>query len=184
MNLVIVSGPEATGKTAIGKEIARILNYRYQSKDTIKEALYDSLKHSTWDYSWYEKRAKNELFKEIEEFISKNQSVVIESNFISTDKRRFNNYLNDKVIITEIYCTARGMTSLRRFVSRNEKGIRHKGHHDRRWYPVILLEDLLGYISIRWPHKPLGFNQRLLIVDSTNFSQIDYEKIVSFVKQT
>lgn len=182
MNLVIVSGPEATGKTVIGKEIARLLEYRYQSKDTIKETLYDSMKHNTWDYLWYEKRAKDELFKEIREFISKNQSVVIESNFISADKQRLRSCMDDKAIIAEIYCTARGLTSFRRFVSRNEKGVRHKGHHDRRWYPKIFLEDLLHYVKIQWPHKPLGFTEKILVVDSTDFSKVDYKKIADFVE--
>ena len=42
MNVLIVSGPEATGKTAVGKTISQKLGYQYLSKDMIKEAMFDS----------------------------------------------------------------------------------------------------------------------------------------------
>lgn len=148
MNLTIVSGPEATGKTAVGKEVARILGYKYQSKDMIKEALFDSEPHNTWDYSWYENKAKDAFFDSIGQLISKKKSAVIESNFTSHDKMRLDTLINSDILISEIYCRAQGMTSFKRFIKRNESGARHKGHHDRRWYGQVLIEDLLGYVGV------------------------------------
>jgi hypothetical protein len=183
MNLVVVSGPEATGKSAISREIVRLLGYQYQTKDTIKEALFDAKLHSTWDYAWYEKRAKNKFFGDIQHFVAQNKSAVVESDFTAEDKKRFAACLNDTVVITEIYCTTKGFTSFKRFVWRNETGRRHTGHHDRRWYVKILLQDLLKYLGIRWPHQPLGFTKRILTVDTTDFTRVDYKKIANFTKQ-
>lgn len=183
MKLVIVSGAEATGKTAIGHEIASRLGLKYQSKDNIKEALFDSESHNTWDHFWYEKKAKNQFFEEIKQFVTQNKSAVIESNFNTRDKQCLANCLNSDVEISEIYCTTKGLTSFRRFVRRNEAGLRHKGHHDRRWYAKILLEDLLNLLNIRWPSKPFNFNKKLLVVDTTNFKNIDYKKIINFIEQ-
>ncbi|NCU37689.1 hypothetical protein EOL96_01325 [Candidatus Saccharibacteria bacterium] len=61
MNLIIVSGPEATGKTYIARQISSQLGYAYQSKDVIKETIYDTYTRSTWDYGWYESEAKQEF---------------------------------------------------------------------------------------------------------------------------
>ena len=47
MNLVIVSGPEATGKSGIAQEVAQLLGYKYQSKDVIKEQMFDQGSHDT-----------------------------------------------------------------------------------------------------------------------------------------
>jgi predicted kinase len=183
MNLVIVSGPEATGKTAIGQAVARLLGYRHQTKDTIKEALFDVRPRSTWHHAWYEEQAKSEFFSEIERFIDRKQSVVIESNFIAEDRQRLADCLNAGVVITEIYCTARGLTSFKRFVKRNETGNRHSGHHDRRLYGLVFFQNLFRYFT-RWPYKPLGLTKKLLVVDTTDFSRVDYKKIADFVKQT
>ena len=183
MKLVIVSGPEATGKTMVGKKISDMLGYPYQSKDMIKEALFDTETRSTWDYSWYEDKAKDNFFNVIEQFIEHGTSAVIESNFIAEDRQRLTKCQNKDTLVSEIYCRTKGLTSFKRFVRRNEGGARHKGHHDRRWYPTVLSQDLLQYFGISWLHKPLGFSERLYIVDSTDFSKIDYEEIVDYIKE-
>jgi predicted kinase len=182
MNLIIVSGPEATGKTAVGKKVAELLKYKYIGKDVIKEALFNAESHSTWKFSWYENKAKEQLFDSLEKCIQDNTSVVIESNFIKSDRDKLLKKINNKISVCEIFCTAKGLTSFRRFVRRNESGQRNKGHHDRRWYPKVLSQDILRIVHINWPYKAVGLSDKLLIIDSTNFSKIDYDKILEFIK--
>lgn len=184
MNLVIVSGPEATGKTAVGNKIASLKGYQYLGKDLIKEGLFDSESHNTWDFSWYENKSKDEFFDILGDCISKNKSIVIESNFLSSDKEQLSERINNKVVISEIFCTTKGLTSFKRFVKRNETGLRHKGHHDRRWYIKVFAQDLFRLFHIIWPYKPTGLTNRLLVVDSTEFSKIDYDKIIEFINKT
>jgi predicted kinase len=181
MYLVIVSGPEATGKTTVGKTVAHLLGYQYHSKDMVKEKLFDTEVQNTWHYAWYENKAKDQFFTTIEQLIAQGTSAVIESNFIGADRQRLADCLNSDTIVTELYCTTKGMTSFKRFVRRNESGVRHKGHHDRRWYIRILCQNLLRYVHITGSHKPLGFTKQLLVVDSTDFFAIDYQKIVEFI---
>lgn len=123
------------------------LRYQYESKDRIKEALFDTAPRSTWNYGWYEAQAKQRFFRVIEQLIANNTDSVIESNFIGKDKVRLKRYLKGNVYLTEIYCSAQGLTSFRRFVSRSETGRRHKGHHDRRWYPKVFLQDCLRSVG-------------------------------------
>ncbi len=67
-------------------------------------------------------------------------------------------------------------------MKRNENGTRHKDHHDRRWYMNALILDLLRYTHFNWPYKPTGLTNEILKVDSTEFNQIDYDKIIAFIK--
>lgn len=183
MQLVIVSGQEATGKTEVAKKVAQLLGYEYISKDVIKEKLFDTANKSTWDYGWYEKNAKKQFFADITDSVSKGSSTVIESNFIGEDKSRLMGCLKEEVALKELYCEAKGLTSFTRFVHRNESGNRHRGHHDRRWYLKIFIEDILQYMNIRWPSKPSELTQKLLVVDTTDFTKVNYEKITDFLKQ-
>lgn len=181
MQLVLVSGPEATGKTHIAKSIARQMGCDYAGKDAIKEALYDTAAHNTWNYSWYESEVKNIFFNLVKDYIAQRKSLVIESNFIGTDRDRLMGLLNDDVEVSEIYCTARGLVSFKRFVQRNESGHRHKGHHDRRWYVKVFIQDMLRYLHVNYPYRPVRITPKLLIVDTTNYQKIDIASISKFV---
>lgn len=74
MQLVIISGAEATCKSTIGKHVAQETGFKYLSKDVIKEALFDSVQHTTWDYRWYESRAKAAFFKELQALVANRTS--------------------------------------------------------------------------------------------------------------
>lgn len=181
MNMIIISGAEATCKTAIGKEIARSLGYKYQSKDMIKEHLFDTESKTTWSYRWYEQRAKQQLFHEVEAFIQNGSDVVIESNFIGEDKKALEKILqNNPIKLAEIYCYAKGLVSFKRFVYRNETKVRHSGHHDRRWYLSVFYQCCLRSIGIRGKHRPVGISSKCLKVDTTDYSEIDFQKIIKF----
>ncbi len=72
MKIIIISGPEATGKSAIGRELSKLLSFQYVSKDMIKESLFDSVPNNTWDYKWFENKAKDIFFETLQDFIKQN----------------------------------------------------------------------------------------------------------------
>jgi len=181
MKLLIVSGPEASGKTAIANVLAERLGYAYQSKDAIKEPMYDSGEHDTNDSAWFEERAKQAFFDQISAFVTTETNAVIESNFIGHDRQRLIDCIGD-ADVAEIYCTARGFTSFRRFVARNESGRRHKGHHDRKWYWNIFWHDVARIFDIEWPYRPLGLSDKSARLDTTDFSKINYEQLLEFAR--
>ena len=182
MHIVIVSGPEATGKSAIANKLSKELNYSYLSKDVIKEKLYDTRKHSTWDHAWYEQEAKRQFFEQIRIATEAKQDVIIESNFDTADKDKLAGIMPQGCTISEIYCSSRGFTSFKRFVRRNESGNRHRGHHDRRWYLKVFSQDCARLFGSDWPHYPVALSDKLLRLNTTKIAEVDYEKIKLFLK--
>jgi predicted kinase len=182
MNLIIVSGAEATGKSAIGKYIARELGYTYYAKDVIKEHLFDTESTSTWKYGWYERLAKSEFFSGLAAFIDQDQNLVLESNFIGNDKKYLQKLLHGKTVnIFEVHCFTQGFTSLKRFVRRNETKIRHPGHHDRRWYISVFWNTLMSNLKIHDSHAPVRLSSQVMYVNTTDFEGINMDTIVEFV---
>lgn len=185
MKLIIISGAEATGKSAIGKYIADKLRYAYHAKDIIKERMFDTENVSTWRYGWYEKRAKDAFFDEIKIYVDKGESLVLESNFIGEDKKRLLEILSSKAIdISEIHCYTKGIVSFRRFVRRNETKARHPGHHDRRWYIPVLINAIFSNLKIYDAHAPVKLSNKILCVDTTDFSSINNEEIIKSIEST
>ncbi len=183
MKLVIISGPPGAGKTTIAHEMAKRLDYAYISKDVIKEKLYDTESRSTHDYLWYDKQATARFFDRTKKAIADRQSVIIESNFVASDRRKLLSILNQSVPSIEIYCTASGATRLRRYVQRNETKARHAGHHDRRWYGLLVVLALLSYAGVRWPYGPLSITTSRVDADTTDFAKIDYNELARRVRQ-
>ena len=181
MNLVIVSGAEATGKSAVGKYIAQKLSYTYYAKDVIKEHLFDTESTTTWKYGWYEKLAKTKFFSGLAVYIEEDQDLVLESNFIGDDKKHLQKLLHGKTVnIVEVHCFTQGFVSFRRFVSRNESRKCHPGHHDRRWYVLVFWNTLISNLKIHDLHAPVKLSSKTMYVDTTSFEVIDMDKIVKF----
>jgi predicted kinase len=182
MKLVIISGPSASGKTTIGKRIADELDYSFYSKDQIKEELFDSGSRSTYSFAWYEKQATNKFYALLEQAVKEGKSLVIESDFHKSAEKPIRLCINKNVQIVEVYCFAKGLVRFKRYIKRNESQSRHHGHHDRRWYPVMLFMCLSNYLNIYWPNLPLKLSHEVLMIDSSDFSKIDYPSILDRIK--
>ncbi len=182
MKLIVISGAEATCKSSIGKELAKKLGYQYQSKDTIKEVLFDTKAYSTWNFKWYEQQAKMVFFRDIEKFINNQNDAIIESNFIGEDKTQLAELVTTDIELIEIHCSTRGYISFRHFVERNESRKRHPGHHDRRWYPKVLFQTTMHILNINiGAHNPVGLSTKIMNLDTTHFPSVDYKEIIQFI---
>ena len=183
MQLIIISGSPATGKTTLATQLAKELGYGFCSKDALKERLFDRETVNTRRFLWYETRAKAQFFSQIQEAIQHDRSLIIESDFNKKDRERLRALLTKKVHVTEIYCYTKGFTSLVRFIRRNENGTRHRGHHDRHWYASMFLYNVVGLTGRHWPYLPLRLTSSIHFVDTTHPSLIPIEAIVSYVRK-
>lgn len=135
MNLIVVQGGSATGKTTLSRKLAADLGYYLFNKDTIKELLYDTLgvPAERDESSLYGLAATKALFAMADAFLAAGRDVIIESTFYSQFAVRDIEKLTDNkaVIAHQVYVTASPEVCFQRYSRRIETGERHDGHPDK-----------------------------------------------------
>lgn len=137
MKLIIINGLPATGKTTIARPLCEKLNLPLIAKDDIKEFLFEKL--GTKDREWSKMLGKSSskfLYELLETLLANGCSVIIESAFEVAFAKPVIESLAEKYKpdIFEIYCRTEKDIRRKRFVARNESGLRHIGHSDHSNY--------------------------------------------------
>lgn len=176
MRLIVISGLPATGKTTLGKEIARRLSIPFFSKDTIKERLFDERGFS--DRAWSKKlgmEAYEELYRTVEHTLNNETDCVIESNFkpgiSETDLRALLQRTGAEC--RQIFCHAPGHILMDRFERRAHSGERHPGHVDAK-----NLEEFRTYLT-KTEQQSLDLIGHCIHVDTTDLSEISVEDVLT-----
>jgi tRNA(Arg) A34 adenosine deaminase TadA/predicted kinase len=172
--VLIVTGPPASGKSTIGRQVAAELGMPFLSKDLFKETLFDSL---GWhDRAWSQRLGGASmalLFRSAESVLEAGRSIALESNFYAAwDTPRFlalgKRYACQFV---QVVCTAPGATLVERYERRARSDERHPGHTDAtaldEWRPRLLTQ--------RW--DALELDGPVFIVDTTDW-RVDLEGLV------
>lgn len=184
MKLVIVYGGGATGKTTLAHRLSKDLGFSSFLKDEYKEGEFDRLGHtpSIKEFRRLEKESWQKIYETIDHAKKTDEDLLIEGNFMAPQGKAISKMLTKDVEVVEIYCLTKGMTLFKRFVSRNRTEERHKGHRDHLWYGIVFLEALATGIGLK-PYPPFKFpGSRYLQVNTTDFSKVEYNKILKFVK--
>ena len=177
MKLIIIRGSGASGKTALARRLAKDMRMQVFYKDAYKEKQFDLLDQSPTlkELLYYEKDSWVHTLNAVKESIARNTDLIIEGNLMAPQKRALSRLFN------ELYCHVKGLTGFKRYVKRNESGERHKGHRDRIYYPVVLVESLSSYIGYK-PYKPFKLSPHFKHINMNDFTKIDYEEIEKFIK--
>lgn len=183
MKLIIIQGAPATGKTRLAKRLAEDLGCELFSKDGYKEAKFDELNRVPTYREWVE--LEIEGAKKLHEAVakqSKNSTFIVESNFRTRDKIALQKLIDNTDSVYEVFLYVRGTTSIKRYYKRNKRGEWHKGHKAATiGYPIVTWINFLSLIR-RPIHKPLELSEHTLKIDTTDFSKVDYDEILEFVK--
>ena len=128
----MVTGAPATGKTTIAEELADRLRLPFVSKDTLKEALYETLGSTDDLEERIEQAALAILFSGVESQLAAGVSVIAESNFDSnTDVEPFRRLCAEREMeLVQIHVTRDQEELLEAFAERAEGASRHPGHGD------------------------------------------------------
>lgn len=147
----------------------------YLSRDEIKELLFDDLGVSDSEWSKKLGGASYSLFyKFLEKFLINGNSFILEGNF--NHKQHFNKF---KTLFykygfnsIEIVLFANPNVLLERYKTRWNSCERHRGHADHERFlefETRFKED--GDCS-------LGLNKQIIKIDTTEFSKINYSKLI------
>lgn len=177
--IIIVSGPPCTGKTTLAKMLSQKFSIPYISKDGVKELLFDSLGWS--DREWSKKlglASYDVVYYFSTALLSSGKSFVVESNFKpENDTAKFNDLISRfDCFPIQVLCWANGEVLFERFKKRSESNERHPGHVDTKNYNEFK-ESLL-----RGKYDPLDIGGKVIEVDTTDFSAIDYAGLFEKVR--
>lgn len=177
--LVIITGLPASGKTSLGTWLAAQMQLPYIYKDGIKEILFESLGWSDRERSKQLGRATYPLlYHFVEAQLAARKACIVESNFDPHYASAEFQALQQRYPFEplQIVCVADGHTLVERYRQRAEAGERHPGHVDASTYAEM--EPLLRKGAI----DPLDIGGTRIVVDTTDFSSIDYEGIAAAVR--
>lgn len=179
-SIIVISGPSASGKTTIGKNLGSELSRPFFYKDAVKERLFDSI---GWkDRAWSLKlgaASYSILYYFLECELEAGRSCIVESNFepekdikkFQKLKKRYN------CSLIPIFCTAREDVLLERFIQRLDSNTRHPGHVDDGNIEMVKAEN-----ANRDSHY-LDFGTGVIEIDTTDFDTLDYEVILKQIEE-
>ena len=178
--LLIVNGHPATGKTAVAQFLSRRLGLPLLSKDYVKETLGDHLGTASYQDSIRLGRAAFEtIFALAEASLRTGVSVVLESPIradiensrIARLEREF------PCTATQIVLTADPAILSQRYRQRSRESPRHRCHFDEERFSQI---DAM----VVEPLKPLTVSGGTLTVDTSNWTELNYDSILKWVLES
>jgi predicted kinase len=178
--LVLLQGKPATGKTTIGRDIAKHLKIPFFSRDTFKETMFDAFGASNeHNVDWSQKIGAVSfeiMYAVIEEVLSSGNSCVVETAWIpSFAEEKIRNILessNSQFI--QVYCYCDDSIREKKFHSRAYSD-RHPAHMD-----TLRIEE--GKRSNEDKHPKLNVHGNTIDIDTTNFEQVNIPEIISNIK--
>ena len=154
--LVVVTGMPSSGKTTVAEELARRLRLPLLAKDTIKEALYESLGADDVAASGrLGAAAYGLIFALARTMLAAQVSVILEGNFFHDQEAELMGLPAHRLI--QVHCAAPLAVLLDRYARR----ARHPGHHDAEKITELPARFESG------AHSPLQLDGRLIQLDTT-----------------
>ncbi len=178
-SLIIITGLPGSGKTTLGRKLAKEFHLPFICKDDIKELLFNNL---GWkDREWSQKIGGSSfdiLYFITESIIKARKSLIVETNFDPQyANKKFINF-KEKYNFTpfQIRCFANGEILFDRFKKRANEN-RHPGHVDSEnldeWRPILLKEKI----------EVLNIGGEIFDLDTSDFNKIDYNNLLSALNQ-
>ena len=189
MNVIILAGMPATGKSTLAAKLQRKFGYPILEKDYIKEGLFDTLGFSCYAEKRALDVASNEvLLRWMGAMIKAGQSMIIDNNFDQQSAEKLKVLLEEsKCKCVTVFMNGEPQVLYERYFERDSKGLRHLGHAMQTHYPPEVGEDTTFNMTRE------GFDQRFLhlgmdklswggeriLVDATVLENIDADGLIS-----
>lgn len=138
MNMIVLTGMPASGKSTVAAKLADALSLPVLAKDEFKEALFDTIGFSCYAEKRKLDHAANAvLLKAAEAMLRSGQSVILDNNFDGAAAEALNT-LTERMGARCVTVFFGGDTEAfyRRYVERDRLHLRHLGHVVQEHYPL------------------------------------------------
>lgn len=193
MDLIIIAGMPATGKSTLAKKLSDAFGLSILEKDEFKDEMFDTIGFKDRK----EKRALDVaanaiLLRCTENLLSKGNSLIIVNNFDSDMSDRVQNII-DKAGCNCVTVFLNGDPEVlyKRYVERDARHSRHMGHTFIDRYPPLEGDDVnrsmtREYFRDRFEKHGMAdfkLKGKRIDLDATHPELIDVEKLISDIKE-
>lgn len=193
MNLIIIAGLPATGKSTLAGKLSAAFGYPVLEKDDLKEELFDTLGYADLVAKRKLDLAANAvLLRAVEALLARDTSLIVVNNFDSNMSARVQQMIDR--------CGARAVTVFlngdpdvlyARYVARDRRGVRHQGHTFIDRYPPLPGDDTTRsmtreYFADRFEKNGMADFQlsgARIDVDATDPEKTDVEKLIAEIRE-
>ena len=193
MDLIIIAGMPATGKSTVSRKLSKAFGLPILEKDDIKEEMFDTVGYRDLK----EKRALDIAANAIllrcsEAILSKGNSLIIVNNFDSNMSGRVQDMIDRcQCKCVTVFLNGDPDVLYQRYVARDAKKVRHLGHTFIDRYPPLKGDEIgrsmtREYFADRFEkHGMADFKLRSkrIDLDATYPERIDVEKLISDIRE-
>ena len=193
MNIIVLSGMPATGKSTLCKEMTREFGYPVIEKDAIKEELFDTVGFD----SYHQKRALDHaanavVIHAVEKILQSGGSAIVDNNFDVESGKKFASLIekyDPECVCVFLYGDPDVLHA--RYTERDNAHARHLGHVLQEHYPP-LEGDSLYYTMTREEFHEKFISRGMdafrcpgerIEIDTTDFSRVSFKQTVEKVKE-
>lgn len=191
MELIILAGMPATGKSTVAAAFRQAFGYPILEKDNIKEGLFDTLGFENYPQKRKLDIAANEvLLRVLEAMLKAGTSVIVDNNFDTASAqvlcRLMEQYAPNCVTV---FLGGTPQALYRRYVERDNQHLRHLGHILQDRYPP-LPGDSLDYTMTEEEFHEKFFKRGMaqfrcpgprIDVDMTDFASVSLDALTAQV---
>lgn len=194
MDLIIIAGMPASGKSTYARKLSRTLGYPIIEKDNIKEELFDTLGFKCYaEKRQHDVAATAVLLRVADDMLSCGQSLILVNNFRDDAKDALEKLVKQydcRCVI--VFFGGNNDVFFERYVERDRRGVRHLGHVLQLRFPPQEGDELTHDMSreeFRQKFEMLGMDQLEITggvrinVDATHPETINVEELNAAIVQ-
>lgn len=193
MNLIVLAGMPATGKSTVAAALSQSFGYPILEKDYIKEGLFDTLGFENYAQKRaLDHAANNVLLRMLEAMLKVGNSAIVDNNFDTSSGEKLCELIeNYSPNCVTVFLTGDAKVLHQRYTLRDNAHKRHLGHVLQEHYPPREGD------SLYYTMTPEEFDEKFfkrgmaafrcpgprLDVDMTDFSKVSIPELVDQVRE-